>query len=1220
MRLKVLLAASGLLAGSAAFTGAWANVTNVDTGANYSDLATAIADAATLAGHTLRIDASFTEPAPPVVVSKDITITGSTGDEVVVSNFVIPTGVATTFTSFTIDGNNALGNLVDADAGIIALNNITVLNSVNNGVRSRFQATVTATGVVSQGHAGNGFVSQGGVLNLFGIQSLDNGGFGVFRAGQDPVAPSDGSITVTNGTLSGNGVAGVGSVRAQSHDITLSGVDITGGGAGIIAYNGVPLQLSFSDGEISGTAGAGLNIGFDINAGGQPQFEVDGALITGNAGGGVQVFSQGATVAVANSTITANGVPGSAVGDGVQILGADNDIVLSNTTVSNNERWQILAEGPGQGFHLTLQEGSQVTGTNGNGAITSVSTGSAARPVNTIVIDDSTVGPNPGPGIFTFQPSGPYDITLQNGAVIEDTFRGMWLANGESTNMNGTTIVVDGSTIRNSANVGIAIEGQGDPAVPALVDTTVRNGSLVENGGIHNIMYFQAIGDVLVQDSTLSGSSAAHITFEGGAPVATAGTITVVGSDLLGNGGAAIQSNKPDTVITVDNSTISGAGSAGISLFPQGDNDGARQRIELKNDALITGAGAHGIQVTTPEATVSIIDSAVSGSGFNGVQFSSNGGEVLLNRATIQGNGVIEDPNPFVRGGINSDQPFAMVTVLDDSLIDANPGFGVAVFGPSSMVEIADSQISGAAIAAGLSLRANDLDVLVERAVFSGNNGNGAICFASEADGGFLDVFDSEITGNANGGIGVVDLARLNTITIDNTLIAGNGTGVRTNGTVVGPTIINIQNGARIENNGDTGIRLFDIADGNSLSIFDSFIRNNGQRGILVNGNVENPGQLAQNIAVQISNTEISGNSNRGAEFDVAGGGITVASDSQISNNSGFGLLAINRGPNQLQTSVFQSTFEGNNRAIAVRADPTAGDGGHVVNISGSTFTGNTNCAIQISAFNGGSLNSVNIVDCDIANPVNDGMGIEFNGNNGASSSDRPFVSIGDVRITGTGDGTTLREGIRLRNTTNFTIDLFGVDILNPTDAGIRPRGNLSGTQVAMTQVVVDVNGAERNGVRGIGMGHLGDNAEGGTFEVRESTILRGRKALELGTTGGNAHIGGAFDFQYCIFADWTESGLSDTTGANTVVSDFNVYADPELASGQPSTVGIALGAGDIEQAGLGQLFCSTVQGDPLYLHIADNGVAFDIDGAGNNAGARPASCTDARVDEWMLY
>lgn len=91
-------------------------VRNVDTGATFADIQTAIDDAGTLAGHTLEITV-LDLPQGPVTVSKNLTLRGATGNEVVRATtdtgssgdargwFLISPGVDLTVRDLTFDGD-----------------------------------------------------------------------------------------------------------------------------------------------------------------------------------------------------------------------------------------------------------------------------------------------------------------------------------------------------------------------------------------------------------------------------------------------------------------------------------------------------------------------------------------------------------------------------------------------------------------------------------------------------------------------------------------------------------------------------------------------------------------------------------------------------------------------------------------------------------------------------------------------------------------------------------------------------------------------------------------------------------------------------------------------------------------------------------------------------------------------------------------------------------
>lgn len=245
---------------------AYAQVTNVDTSTNFSTLADAIGDATTLDGHTLSITAdlpeAFTGPW------KNVTLQGDDPARTLTGRLeIIQAGAEVAISSLVVDGDNANANILTlGDGAEVTLTDVVLRNSISNGARvTNTGGTLTWTGGISEGHAGNGIANQGGVVVATDVILQDNEGRGLFatNTGGSESTLTDCLIQNNNGNAIGIGA------QLPNHTVTLVNTDLIANNDDNGATGFVPpgAQVEQLGGTFNMTGGAfQASLGWDIIA------------------------------------------------------------------------------------------------------------------------------------------------------------------------------------------------------------------------------------------------------------------------------------------------------------------------------------------------------------------------------------------------------------------------------------------------------------------------------------------------------------------------------------------------------------------------------------------------------------------------------------------------------------------------------------------------------------------------------------------------------------------------------------------------------------------------------------------------------------------------------------------------------------------------------------------------------------------------------------------
>lgn len=596
----------------------------------------------------------------------------------------------------TIDGSTIDSNTHQCGAGFFNTGSGTLTNSsvTNNTATSGGPAGIgndgdlTITNATISGNDGSSF--GGGIAN-FGSMAIEDSTISQNTAGSGGGGIGDnGTSTITNSTIDNNSagstgccggggleVGGSGSttlngvtVRDNNSakeaggifvfgDLTLVNTMVTGNtaaqiGGGIHVDSGA--TLSMTGGEVTGNDaffGGGISSEGPCVPCGQPTpgtATLEGVAVDNNTtdhvGGGLLLFN-GTDVRLSNSTVSfnqaldsgggiANGdstltLDGSTVSGNIAVIGPggiDNDgsLTVSNSTITGNtQTGGCCGGGLGNRGNATI-DGSTVSSNTAENGAGIYNTGSLKLSNSTI---DSNTSTCCGGGLSN-EHSG--TATLDNVTLSDNSTGGS--GGGIYNFLSGALTLKDSRVTGNDGNDGGGIFN-GDGGALSIIRTEISGNTAVEKGGGIESAPYGNTPTLTVEDSTISGNSAAQ-----GGGIHSEGTLTVEGSTLSGNmadGGAGLQNVGSATVV---NSTIS-ANSAtvnggAIDNLPDGT-------VALRNVTVSGNSGASGPGLANGTGAVATLK--------NTILANSVGGGDCEGNVTSQGYNLIEDPTGCTIGG-----------------------------------------------------------------------------------------------------------------------------------------------------------------------------------------------------------------------------------------------------------------------------------------------------------------------------------------------------------------------------------------------------------------------------------------------------------------------------------------------------------------------------------------------------------------------------------------
>jgi hypothetical protein len=278
-----------------------------------------------------------------VIIDKPLTIVGNGSANTMISAnnlsriFNISSGVSVVIQDLMLmnGSSSSLGGAILCNSAELTLSNTVVTNSTASGA--------TAT------EGGGGIANLGGNITIIDSEISNNTASGMSGSGGGILNLSDGTLTVTNSTITGNTAmrAGGGIEDNSGESTTVTLVDVTlsdnttgsapGNGGGVHITG--PGDMDISGGMVTGNTAAAEGGGLWNGAGLMTVTNVmiDGNTAMGNSGdqGGGGVFNVGGTIEVMTSTISNNMSTDMSNGGGLH-NDASGMVSLTLSTISGN--------------------------------------------------------------------------------------------------------------------------------------------------------------------------------------------------------------------------------------------------------------------------------------------------------------------------------------------------------------------------------------------------------------------------------------------------------------------------------------------------------------------------------------------------------------------------------------------------------------------------------------------------------------------------------------------------------------------------------------------------------------------------------------------------------------------------------------------------------------------------------------------------------------------
>jgi len=586
----------------------------------------------------------------------------------------ITVGGGGTITATTGGTVQFIGN-TDIVGGI--LNNIGGTLGTLNGNAATLDGSTVAGAITINGTYTNGEGSTTAILgtinnkNNFQLNS-GSGSNSVLELGSNVTLQGGGTVTMSN---SGGGGSAI--IDQAAGGLTLTNVDNTIQGAGIIGFNGLTvvneatinanssgqtLYLESITGGLTNTAILEASNGGTLYIDGVTVNNAGGGTITANAGSTVQLLGN---TTIQGGTLTNNGsffgtpAGNSAILDGSTAAGA---ITINGTytndngsttyvlgTINNNNNFLVTATGNGNNSELlidsanvTLQGGGTVTLSTGSGGgnalLLQAAGGLILTNVDNTIQGEGIIGfngltlVNEVGGTINANSMGGLQITTLTIESAQVTNQGLMEAtNNGGLNIDGVTVNNQGGTISaNGAGASVQLFGLAD----------IQGWTLTNNGAA---FFGTPNGNVAVLDgSTVSGAVTINGTYTNGNNSTTylLGTINNQGNIQV-NGGSG---NNSILEIDTANVTLTGGGTVTLSTAGGGGSayiDQASGGFVLENfNNTIQGAGIIGLNglsllndvggtvlANAPGQTLSITS---AGTVTNDGTFQANSGSTLL--------------------------------------------------------------------------------------------------------------------------------------------------------------------------------------------------------------------------------------------------------------------------------------------------------------------------------------------------------------------------------------------------------------------------------------------------------------------------------------------------------------------------------------------------------------------------------------------------------------
>jgi hypothetical protein len=534
-------------------------------------------------------------------------ITANAGSMVqLVGNTTIQGGTLTNNGSFfgTPNGNSAT---LDGSTGAGA---ITINGTYTNGVGSTtyILGTINNNNLI-QLNAGGGANS---ALEIDSANLILQGG---------------GTVTMSN-----SGGGGDALIYQAAGGLTLTNVNNTIQGSGIIGFNG----LTVVNEAIINANGSGQTLTLESMSGGLTN---TGMLEASN--GGTLYFDAVTVNNAGGGTITAN------AGSTVQFVG---NPTIQGGTLTNNGTFFGTPDG-----NSAILDGSTAAGaitingtyTNGNASTTYIL--GTINNNNNFLVTTTGIGDNSELEIdsknVTLQGGGTVTLSTASGsgaAILLQAAGGLTLTNVNNTIQGEGIIGFNGLTLVNEAGGTINANSMGGSQITTL---TIESASITNQG----LIEATNSGTLLIDAVTINNQGGTIAAIGAGATVQLVGNADIQGGTLTNNGGAFFGTPNGNEA-TLDGSTVAGAVTIN-GTYTNGNNSTILLLGTINNQGniLLNGGNGNNSDLEIDSATVTLtgggtVTLSTAGGGGNATILQAAGGLTLENfNNTIQGAGIIGD-------------------------------------------------------------------------------------------------------------------------------------------------------------------------------------------------------------------------------------------------------------------------------------------------------------------------------------------------------------------------------------------------------------------------------------------------------------------------------------------------------------------------------------------------------------------------------------------------
>jgi hypothetical protein len=1146
---------------------------------------------------------------------------------------------------------------VDGDIDVNGTPDITVDAGGNSQVLLVSGGTATVNGLIlergySAGGGGGVYVANGANLNL-----------------------ADSAIYDSSAVVGGGLTVGIGS------KVTLTGTTVAGNyaadfGGGIVSGG----TLTLYDSTISGNgAGAGVAGGLDVASG---TAVLTNTTVSGNysefgSGGGIYNSS---SLTLTNSTLSGNYA---AVSGGGIYNNTGDSLTLSNSIVAGNADSTNTDDVAGAGA-TTYSNGNIVGGTFSVDG-TQVQTGVTLNSVFASVTHNS----------YTHVLSG----SLRNNGGLVDTI-------ALKANASNPAIDSGNPNALNEATAGIDLNGNGNQtdtittdarglarvvnfsgggANPDLgafeqqigqsfvvttlndeLDSTKPNATITDMGGPGDLSLREALF-LANEDPTTADTITFDPSLANGTIDLTLGELEIKGSLTIDGGNDAItidaQQNSAVLDVTGGTSTLNALTlTGGFAGHGGGVTVGAYSSASLtiSNSTITDNQAAYGGGIAVGYAgKVQLTNSTVSGNG----AYYVGGGILNSGTLTLTNSTVVGNTAAYIGGGIASRGDLTVInSTLANNQIAANPSSPVGTYDPTfgagaglynggdaALLNTTISGNSGAYAGGGIY---NSEDLTLTNVTIANNSAvSGGGLYNAQCGCGTVGVYDTTITGNDASLVGGGIANANGSVTLTNSIVAGNGAGYQGPDLIAGGGATTTYAGVNLFSQAGVGRAGVDITQTDISQIFSGTLANNGG---MVQTVAINPAGSARDTGVTadlpLDTFDLNNNSNTTEPLPVDARGDPRVSGPSVDIGA-YEQQPVPTPTNIVVTTLSDETYDGGD----IDEETADGNGLSLREAIGlANAAGGSHSITFDQSLAGGTLTLTNgelniesdiTVDGDVLG--NDGVA------NGSGKDDITVDGHGGSIVFYMGGGTSVLNGLTITGGSDLagggvyveggavvtvanstlsgnTAGIYGgavwnndstVTLINTTlSNNTAPYGGAVATRGgSFTAINTTLSG---NGATGTGYGG-GIWGSSGTVALIDSTVSGNNVP---GSGGGVMMAGGTLTLTNSIVAGNAGASGNDIAGSNgpaVILDGGNILGSSPAGAGSVDTTnGDATQIDGASAAALATVF-ATVGNDPntgvLSGLLADNGgpvdtIAINPTGIANNGGVAadlPADTTD---------